>query len=185
MDELSRLENHVLALIRKWQPTTAYFVRKSLGDTLATNVSDSPGSVYPVIERLKRHGLVTGEPAARGRRASEHLACTPAGEERIRAWLTAVLPVDLLPEDPVRTRFRFAGLLDAEARRRWLGRLRQEMQLLLEGLERAAALEADPDRALELEHAKLVSAARIAWVNAALAGMSVSEQPRSGSRTRE
>ncbi len=28
--KLSHHESHVLALIRKWQPTTAYFIRKAL-----------------------------------------------------------------------------------------------------------------------------------------------------------
>lgn len=73
MVELTRLENHVLALTLKWQPTTAYFIRKSLADTIASNISDSPGSVYPAIARLKRHGLVAAEPVNRGKRPSENL----------------------------------------------------------------------------------------------------------------
>ena len=56
MKGLSHHECHVLALVQKWQPTTAYFVRKALVQRLASDASDSPGSVYPAIERLKRAG---------------------------------------------------------------------------------------------------------------------------------
>ena len=59
MKGLSHHESHVLALVQKWQPTTAYFLRKALTQRLASDASDSPGSVYPAIERLKKAGLVT------------------------------------------------------------------------------------------------------------------------------
>lgn len=175
MVELTRLENHVLALILKWQPTTAYFIRKSLADTIASNISDSPGSVYPAIARLKRHGLVAAEPVNRGKRPSENLTCTLEGEEAVRRWLTLVDPTDMMPEDPLRTRIRFADLLTADELRNWLGEMRAALREIGEGLDRAELTTASAPRALEIEHAKLVSAARLAWINSAMAMMSIAE----------
>ena len=172
MVELTRLENHVLALIRKWQPTTAYFVRKSLADTLASNISDSPGSVYPAIERLKRQGLIAAEAASRGRQSTEHLTCTSTGESAVLRWLTRVDPSDLMPEDPLRTRIRFAELLSAEELHTWLSELRVALLGIGEGLDLGAVAGAATPRALEFEHAMFVNSARLAWVNSAMAAVS-------------
>ncbi|MEO5938751.1 MAG: MarR family transcriptional regulator [Sphingomonas sp.] len=175
MVDLSRLENHVLALIRKWQPTTAYFVRKSLDEALATNISNSPGSVYPAIERLKRHGLVTGQPSATGRRASEHLTCSPEGEDTVRDWLVRISPVDLLPEDPWRTRMGFADLLSAEELTTWLFDLKSALAAFTEKLDGIDAYPEGSTAALQLEHAKLASAARLGWINASMAALTFAQ----------
>ncbi len=168
MVELSRLENHILALVGRWEPTTAYFVRKSLAETLATNISDSPGSVYPVIERLKAHGLVSAMPAMQGKRPSEQLSCTAAGNAAVREWLTLVSPNELLPEDPWRTKIRFAQALPKDDLRIWLSSLKQAVKTTAERLDRLDPEEHETLRCLEIEHARLANAARLAWVNAAM-----------------
>ncbi|WP_186728851.1 PadR family transcriptional regulator [Sphingomonas panacisoli] len=169
--QLSRLESHVLALVRKWQPTTAYFVRKSLADTMATNVSDSPGSVYPAIERLKAQGLLTAEATARGKRASEHLTCTKAGEEAVQHWLMLVSPAETLPEDPWRTKIRFADLMSKADLKTWLLDLRQVVKQTAAQLDELQPEDTDTLQSLELEHARLSNAARAAWINAAMASL--------------
>ena len=171
MVQLSRLENHVLALIRKWQPTTAYFVRKSLADTLATNISDSPGSVYPAIERLKAGGLLTATPAARGKRMAEHLSCTEAGARAVKQWLTIIVPAEALPEDPWRTKIRFADLLSKDERKAWLQDLRDVVRETADKLDQLQPDGHDTFRSLEIEQARLSNAARMAWVHAAMVSL--------------
>jgi DNA-binding PadR family transcriptional regulator len=171
MVQLSRLENHVLALVRKWQPTTAYFVRKSLADTLATNVSDSPGSVYPAIERLKAGGLLTATPATRGKRMSDHLRCTDAGDKAVNQWLTTIGRAEMLPEDPWRTKIRFADLLSKNDLKAWLFNLRDVVRTTAEELDQMQPDARDTLHGLEIEQARLFNSARMAWIHAAIASL--------------
>ena len=172
MPKLSHHESHVLALVHKWQPTTAYFVRKALGQRLASNVSESPGSVYPALERLKRAGLVIGEPDEGDGRRTERLRCSAEGAAAIRAWLTDISAADLLPEDPWRTRIVFLDLLAPNAAREWLFSVRETLEKTAARIEAGRDLASDTGAVLEIAHARLVTAARIAWVNEAIALLS-------------
>jgi DNA-binding PadR family transcriptional regulator len=171
MVQLSRLENHILALVRKWQPATAYFIRKSLRDTLATNISDSPGSVYPAIERLKAGGLLLATATTRGKQSSEHLSCSEAGEAAVREWLTLVSPTESLPEDTWRTKIRFADLLSDGDLKAWLTDLRDVVKNTSDRLDRIQPADGDTLHELEIEQARLYNAARLAWINAAVASL--------------
>jgi len=166
--KLSHHESHVLALIRKWQPTTAYFIRKALGQRLASDASDSPGSAYPVIDKLKRAGLVSAQASNDGRK-TELLRCTADGEAAVRDWIVRIDDADLLPEDPWRTRVLFVDQLgpgDAEA---WLHRLRDALGAQLDRLERLRAVPLDLGPQLEVAHARHLTNARLAWANEAIA----------------
>lgn len=166
---LSHHESHVLALIRKWQPTTAYFVRKALQRSLASSLSDSPGSVYPVVERLKRAGLVSSEASENDGRKTDYISCTEAGEEAIKAWLLDERSHDLLPEDPWRTRMIFADLLTPAQQQGWLAALRQRVAVQLREIDDQAALIEDKNYAAALENARLVTEARMVWIERCLA----------------
>ena len=169
MKGLSHHECHVLALVQKWQPTTAYFVRKALVQRLASDASDSPGSVYPAIERLKRAGLIHSEARGTDKRGSEYLTCTDAGAEAVRRWITEIDPAQLLPSDPWRTRAPFITALPREEARDWLYALRTTLGAELEKLEQMREAAIDLPSQLELEHARLSTAARLAWINEAIA----------------
>lgn len=168
MKGLSHHESHVLALVQKWQPTTAYFLRKALTQRLASDASDSPGSVYPAIERLKKAGLVKSESSGSGRK-SEYLTCTAEGAEAVRNWITGIDASQLLPSDPWRTRAPFVTMLPREEARDWLYALRTRMGEELERLEQMREAAIDLPGQLELEHARLVTTARLAWTNEAIA----------------
>ena len=165
---LSNHEGHVLALVWRWQPTTAYFLSKALTQSIASDVSNSPGSLYPVVERLKKAGLVTAELSGIPKRKTELLRCTEAGLEAIRSWMLRIEPSALLPSDPWRMRAAFLGALSASDAQSWLLGIRAALAEESERLERARSAVLDLPSQIELTHARLVTAARIAWANEAL-----------------
>lgn len=168
MAKLTHLEGHVLALIWRWQPTTAYFVRNSLERGLATTLSSSPGSVYPIIERLKRRGLVHGVLTDADKRNKEHLSCTEAGVEAVKLWVSTVEPSDLLPEDPWRSRMAFVDCLSPHEQGVWLRSIRGTTEEQLGLLEARSETELIPAVKLAYENARLTLQARLAWINHAL-----------------
>lgn len=158
----------MLALIWRWQPTTANFVRNSLERGLASTLSTSPGSVYPIVSRLKARGLVHGERNGADKRAKELLSCTEAGTEAVRAWVSAIEPSDLLPEDPWRSRMAFAGCLTPEERLSWLRAIREATEVQLNGVELRSETDHPVYVQLAYDNARFALEARLAWINHAL-----------------
>jgi DNA-binding PadR family transcriptional regulator len=167
MAKLSHHESIVLALILKWQPVTAYFVRKALGQRLASDASDSPGSAYPVINRLRRAGLVRAEEMG-DRRGTEHLWCTQSGEAAVREWLVRLDDRDMLPEDPWRTRIAFMDMLPQAELRDWLFALREALKNTLAELEDQQQAAISLETELELLHARMITSARLSWASEAV-----------------
>lgn len=169
MPDLSHHESHVLATILRWQPTTAYFVRKSLERGLASTFSSSPGSVYPVIERLKKRGLIHAAPVETDGRRTEQIGCTEQGIAAVRDWVRRIDPADALPEDPWRTRMAHAALLDADERLAWMVDMREAAERQREALAGRDALAVDDCHAAALENAKMLNEARLAWLDRTIA----------------
>jgi len=161
----------VLALIWRWQPTTAYFVRNSLERGLATTLSSSPGSVYPVMERLKARGYITGALTDTDKRNTEQLSCTEAGTEAVRSWVCTVEPSDLLPEDPWRSRMAFADCLSSFEQVRWLRSIRTATEEQLGSLAMRSVTASILSVTLAHDNARMTLQARLAWINHALAEM--------------
>ena len=158
---LTEFESHVLALIWRHQPTTAYQVRHAHALSPTLDFALSQGSVYPVIERLKARGFVEGVALKDGRR-TEHLSCTKAGERAVKAWL-----VDLpsrLPDDPLRSRVLALAILDKRPRAEWVKTANECLLMDLAQVEEFA--EANPGRLLDLAHdnARSTLLARIRWL---------------------
>lgn len=173
---LTHHECHVLAIIGKWQPVTAYVVRKLVPKSLASTFSDSPGSVYPIIKRLKDRGLVVAEELSDGRLNSEVLSCTVAGEAAIRSWLVEVLEADSLPEDPWRTRALFADILAPDERRRSLLAMRAAAADQLSNIAERLELAGSRTDREAIEGARLFVEARLVWVDRLLAGLVMEER---------
>jgi DNA-binding PadR family transcriptional regulator len=171
MSKLSHHESHVLATILRWQPTTAYFVRKSLERGLASTFSSSPGSVYPAVQRLKQRGLVEGVAVEADGRSTEQISCTPAGVSAVRDWIRSIEPADALPEDPWRTRMAHAALLDTTERLEWLIDLRKAAERQREALSGRGELAADACHAAAIDNARMLNEARLAWLDRTIAGM--------------
>lgn len=164
MSDLTHHEGHVLALIRKWQPATAYFVRKTLERGLASSFSGSPGSVYPIIERLKRQDLVRSAAVADDKRGSQQLECTEKGMAAVQAWIVDIQPADLLPEDPWRTRISFAEVLSPEQQRAWLRDMRNAARMQAEALQGLCSGNPRDLPEAALENARMLNEARLRWI---------------------
>lgn len=158
---LTEFESHVLALIWRYQPTTAYQVRHAHAHSPTLDFALSQGSVYPVIERLKARGLINAL-ALKDRRRTEQLSCTKAGEEAVKAWL-ADLPARL-PDDPLRSRILALSILKKNQRAQWVKSAKDCLLQDLAHVEEFA--EANPGPLLDLAHdnARSTLLARIRWL---------------------
>ena len=158
---LTEFESHLLSLIWRNQPTTAYQVRQGFAQSPTRSAALSQGSVYPAVERLKSRGYVRSVPTE-DRRKTEQLSCTAAGEKVLKDWLFR-LPSHL-PEDPLRSRVIALALLGAKERADWV---KSAKTALLEDLAKVDEFAADYRSALyELAHDNARSAllARIRWL---------------------
>lgn len=158
---LTELESHLLSIVWRTQPTTAYQVRQTFAQSPTRSLALSQGSVYPAIERLKAHGYVRSV-ALKDRRKTEQLHCTSKGEEAIRSWLRTM--PDQIPEDPLRSRVIFLALLSPSERQAWV---KSANTALLEDLASVDEFASDYRQPLfELAHDNARSSllARIRWL---------------------
>ena len=80
--------------------------------------SGSTGSIYPVIERLLRRGLIDVEPQAGDPRGRRNLKLTPEGDAAVRAWITGLQPwTAKATPDPIRTRVSYLNQLASDGER--------------------------------------------------------------------
>ena len=158
---LTEFESHVLALIWRHQPTTAYQVRHAHAQSPTLDFALSQGSVYPVIERLKARGLIRGT-ALQDKRGTEHLSSTGAGDDAVRSWLNE-LPARL-PDDPLRSRILALSILSRDQRVEWVKKAKDCLLQDLAQVEEFA--EANPGPLLDLAHdnARSTLLARIRWL---------------------
>lgn len=84
MKNPSTLEFALIGLLRQ-KPQSGYDLRKTFTETAMRHYSDSPGSIYPALRRLKGKGLIEAEP--KDRRGREQFHLTAAGVEALLAWL--------------------------------------------------------------------------------------------------
>jgi DNA-binding PadR family transcriptional regulator len=168
-DTLSEHESLTLAMIARHQPTTVYQIRKLLNASPTTSFSTSPGKMYPIIERLKARGLIEGTQVEGDGRNTERFACTPAGKAAVKAWVKAIRPVYLLPEDPLRTHAGFADMLGKAERAKWRRDLLAALRDKLAEIERYAAERPEAALAHAHDHALSVTRTRIAWVERMIA----------------
>lgn len=158
---LTELENLVLSIIWRTQPTTAYQVRHAFGRTRSEDTPASQGTVYPAIERLKRRELIE----ARGtsdRRNTKHLWCTGPGEDAVRKWVLSVS--GRLPDDPLRNRALALAVLAPAECADWVKRAKMAVLEDLAEVEESA--QAKTGALLEVIHdnARLMHLARVRWL---------------------
>lgn len=171
MRELTDIEAAALGCVWKRGGATAYAVRRIFRESPSSRFSDSAGSVYPLIERLARNGLVRSRDAARGRRDGTRYLCTAKGLAALRRWLDVPATSEtLITHDPLRTRGLFLGLLSAAERRRWCDdseRALNDHVATLEAHLGSPAARADRWLALAHRNAILQAHARLAWIREA------------------
>jgi len=87
MRQLTNLELVLLGILAQ-DPLSGYSLRKQFATTPLGHFSDSPGSIYPALQRLRRRGLlrILKEKPANRRRA-QRFAATPKARKELRHWL--------------------------------------------------------------------------------------------------
>lgn len=129
-DRLSEIEACVLALVAVDGPATPYAIRKVFLESPNPQWSGSAGTIYPLIERLLRHKLIRSKVCLTGRRRGHQISLTAAGARALKRWLALPIPewVAGVPPDPLRTRIRFLGAVDARQQRAFLQNAHQRTQ---------------------------------------------------------
>jgi DNA-binding PadR family transcriptional regulator len=94
---------------------SGYDIRQLFQTTPIGLFSDSPGAIYPALNRLEMRGLLIGstEPGGRRRRAFNR---TPDGDKALDAWLTAPIDPDAFTRRPQDLDLRFTMLAERMGR---------------------------------------------------------------------
>lgn len=158
---LTELESHVLSLIWRMQPVSAYQIRQAFARSPTREVALSQGSIYPAVERLKRRDYVRASALNDGRK-TEHLTCTAAGERAISAWVRDA--VVQLPEDPLRTRVTALSILSESERVEWARAAKTSLLRNLADLEEFAQTHPGPYLEMAHDNARATLLARVRWI---------------------
>lgn len=121
---LTDTEGSLLALVLRRQPVTAYQLLRTYEQSPVSSFNESKGSIYPLIRRLKARGMLESRPVEGDGRKTELLHCTAEGEAAVVDWVTHIRPVDVIPDDTLRTKAISLELLDPGARFAWIGTAR-------------------------------------------------------------
>ncbi|MFC1960467.1 PadR family transcriptional regulator [Chloroflexota bacterium] len=85
--ELTTLEYVVLGLIGT-EPQSGYSIISSFEDDVYRRWSASPGSIYPMLKRLEKRGIIAGElEVIHETRPRKMYSLTPQGEDLLGEWL--------------------------------------------------------------------------------------------------
>lgn len=85
---ISLLAYALLGLLQQ-EPRSGYDLRKIFSSTPLTFFSDSPGSIYPALQRLERRGLIRSQVQERsGLRRRRLFRLTTAGAIELKRWQT-------------------------------------------------------------------------------------------------
>jgi DNA-binding PadR family transcriptional regulator len=163
-ERLSELESCVLAVIGRDGPCTRYHVMRIFAGSQTSRWSSTAGSIYPLVARMTKKGMVRNISDKRG-----EVALTGAGRRVVEEWLVSDAeklggPID----DPIRTRSYFISALDEDAQAIAVGRWREATQLeIAEGERRKAEFERVGDHAQARAHSGILRQlrARLEWLN--------------------
>src|SRR5215472_9574916 len=109
MKEISLLCYAVLGLLHQ-EARSGYDLRKIFASTPMGTFSDSPGAIYPALQRLEKQGLVRGQlQPSSGRRRRRVFRPTTSGKRSFRAWQTKAISADDIMHrvDELMLRFAF------------------------------------------------------------------------------
>jgi len=102
MKEKSRLTVFgflLLGLIQN-RPQSGYSIRKTLKFMPISHFTDSPGSVYPALEKLEKTGLIVGKNEGAALRPRKVFSITNAGKKILEQWLRSSLDTDDILRHP-------------------------------------------------------------------------------------
>jgi PadR family transcriptional regulator AphA len=107
---ISKLGCALLGLLQQ-RPSSGYDLRKIFSTTAMTTYSDSPGAIYPALQRLQHRGFILGSiESGSGMRRRQVFRLTAQGTAELRKWITRpVLRADVIRGlDEVMLRFAFS-----------------------------------------------------------------------------
>lgn len=177
----SELEYLILAMVGE-SVNSGYAMRKEMNRMRGGRWSAESGSVYRVLRRLEKDGLVhearrVGVP----NRERTEFELTALGEAALSSWLTFAPDRSELAflVDPIRTRSFFLGRLKPADQIRTIKVWLQESKLFIQDLERdmaATALRETAMRQMVYQNLLMLSKARHEWLKAMLAMLKAQHQ---------
>jgi PadR family transcriptional regulator AphA len=115
---ISVLGYALLGLIHE-KPSSGYDLRKTFAETAMGSFSNSPGAIYPALERLQQRGLIESEVLeASGLRRRRVYRLTASGRNELKFWLSRRVSRDEIIRGLDELMLRFAFMehgLGAEA----------------------------------------------------------------------
>ena len=129
MSSCSSLEYALLGLLRQ-HAQSGYDLRKTFATTPMRHFSDSPGSIYPALRRMKARRWVTASAENGSARKRQEFAVTDAGKRALAQWLRQpVTRQDVIWRlEQLMLRFAFLdGNVDRPVAHRFLGELEREL----------------------------------------------------------
>jgi len=157
------------------KPSSGYDLRKFFASTAMGTFSDSPGAIYPALERLAASGLIRGEIEQRGGlRKRKVFRPTASGTRALKNWLRQPVTrgnvVRGMPE--LMLRFSFMDwVLGPEASVKLLGGLESELNIYIPELKQylvANKAEMPLSGALALESGIRGYEAQLEWAKRAI-----------------
>jgi DNA-binding PadR family transcriptional regulator len=171
MKDLTELEGAVLGSVWANAPSTAYRVRQVFARSPSPHWSGSAGAVYPLLDRLKRRGLLSFETRFTGKRAGRQYQLTQRGLSELRRWASEITERAAgVPVDALRVRIRFLDVLSATQRNALLTTARRKVTAHLRTVERdcrAQRAAGDALGYLTARGALLALRARLMWLREA------------------
>lgn len=164
----TELEHCVLGVVWRDGPCSAYAVQREFAQSVSSTWSASAGSIYPVIRRLERRGLVAARTKAWGRKGKREFAVTAKGTRLLRSWIVELPDWTGRPTiDPIRTRLNFlTAVKSRKAQLRFIDRAAANTQALVPTLRREAQQangDASPVAYLKALSALYELEARLKW----------------------
>jgi len=134
---ISILGHALLGLIHQ-KPRSGYDLRKIFTETAMGSFSNSPGAIYPALERLEKQGAIAGEVVeSSGLRRRRVFRITEPGEQEFKQWLSKSVTRDEVMRGMGELMLRFAFMeqaLGAQAAITFLRKLRVELNAYVPGL---------------------------------------------------
>ena len=134
---ISVLGYALLGLVQQ-KPSSGYDLRKIFTETAMGSFSNSPGAIYPALERLERHGAIASEVKdSAGLRRRRVYRLTAQGKREFKQWLAQPITRDDVVRGTGELMLRFAFMeqaLGAKAAIAFLRKLRVELNAYVPGL---------------------------------------------------
>ncbi len=158
---LTSLEYTALGILSKRGPCRAHAVLREFAGSQTFAYRSGAGTVYPLLQRLARAGLLKVE--------AKRYSLSAQGQNALREWLRPPLPsADISTNlDLIRSRAYFLRLLTPSERREFVAHCRerlQELQAQCEADRMAFRERGDPFSELAMAGAVYETQARLDWL---------------------